>query len=166
MKSEGHKLAKSGLPRELDKIDRELLTALQNEGRLTYVDLSERVGITPPPCMRRIRELEKRGYIRGYHAELNPKLLGFAVIAFVQVALTSQAQKDRSLFAKRLEDWSIVREVHVLHGEADFLLRCVARSTTELNNFIVKVLLAWPNVRSTRTAISYGKIKSDCGLLI
>ena len=83
---------------KLDKIDRRILHDLQADGRITNVELARRAGISPPPCLRRVRALERAGYVRGYHAELEPKALGFDVMVFAHVGLASQADSDLQAF--------------------------------------------------------------------
>ena len=84
----------------LDSIDRRLLAELQAEGRVTNVDLARRVGLTAPPCLRRVRSLEDAGVIRGYHAELDASKLGFAITVFAMVSLKSQAEEDLRAVAR------------------------------------------------------------------
>ncbi len=109
-----------------DRIDRRLLHDLQAEGRITNVELSRRAGISAPPCLRRVRALEDAGYILGYHADLEPKALGFHVTVFAQVGLSSQADRDLEVFEETVRGWPEVRECYMLAGETDFLLKVVA----------------------------------------
>src|SRR6476659_4959130 len=111
--------------RKLDAIDLRILSELQANGRITNVELSRRARITAPPCLRRMRALEKAGYIRGYHADLDPKRLGFEVSAYVFVGLSSQAEGDLKRFEEQVRSWPEVRECYMLSGEVDFLLKCV-----------------------------------------
>ena len=111
---------------KLDKIDLKILRNLQDNGRMTNVELAKRAGISPPPCLRRVRALEETGCIRGYRAELDAESLGFGVTVFAHVGLHSQAETDLIAFEKRVEGWPEVRECHMLAGETDFLLKIVA----------------------------------------
>src|SRR5262249_55935370 len=111
---------------KLDAIDWRILKELQADGSLTNVALAARVGITPPPCLRRVKALEDAGYITGYHAALEEVRLGFAVTAYVMVGLYSQSEADLRAFENRALAWSLVRSCDYLAGETDFLLRCVA----------------------------------------
>ena len=104
----------------LDEIDRRLLAELQSEGRITNVELAHRVGLTAPPCLRRVRSLEEEGVIRGYHAELDPSQLGFSITVFAMVSLKSQAEDALREFEIAMHDLAEVREVHMLNGEIDF----------------------------------------------
>src|SRR5690606_18883918 len=111
---------------KLDSIDRRILRDLQNDGRMTNVELAKRAGISAPPCLRRVRALEEAGYIRGYHADISPEAMGFGVTVFAQVGLSSQADSDLRAFERLVDGWPNVRECHMLAGEADFLLKVVA----------------------------------------
>jgi DNA-binding Lrp family transcriptional regulator len=112
---------------KLDRIDRQILSDLQAEGRMTNVELAQRAGISAPPCLRRVRALEQAGYIKGYHAQLDQAQLGYAVTVFAHVGLNSQAEADLSAFEALVREWPEVRECHMLAGETDFLLRVVAK---------------------------------------
>src|SRR5260370_37870735 len=103
----------------LDRIDRRILQLLQANGRMTNIALARRVGISPPPCLRRMRALEAAGLIRGYHADLAPEALGFAVTGFAQIGLASQAERDLKAFETLVLSWPEVREAHMLAGETD-----------------------------------------------
>src|SRR5262245_19709192 len=108
---------------KLDRVDRRILKALQDDGRMTNVELARRAEISAPPCLRRVRALEEAGFIRGYHADVNPEALGYGVTVFAQVGLSSQAESDLRAFEALMQSWPEVRECHMLAGETDFLLR-------------------------------------------
>lgn len=114
----------------LDRIDRHILADLQAKGRMTNVELAKRAGISAPPCLRRVRALEESGFIRGYHAELDPAALGFNEMFFALVGLDSQAQDVLAGFEDAVADWAEVRECHMIRGGGDFLLKMVARDKT------------------------------------
>lgn len=138
---------------KLDDIDRQILAELQADGRMTNVELASRVGISAPPCLRRVRTLEEAGYIRGYHADVNPRELGFEVQVFAMVGLHSQAEVDLSAFEKRCRDWSLVRECHMLNGEIDFILKCVAPDLSTFQTFLTEQLTSAPNVANVKTSL-------------
>jgi DNA-binding Lrp family transcriptional regulator len=117
----------------LDAIDRMILTELQQDGRMTNVELARRVGISAPPCLRRVRRLEEQGYIRGYHADTDPHRLGWSITFFVIVGLESQKQAMLTAFEAMVETWPEVRECHMIRGGGDFLLRLVARDAGHEN---------------------------------
>ncbi len=137
----------------LDPIDRKILAELQEDGRMTNVELAKRVGISAPPCLRRVRTLEEAGYIRGYHADVDPRELGFEVQVFANVGLQSQAEADLTAFEARCRDWPLVRECHMLNGEVDFLLKCVAPDLSTFQRFLTEELTAASNVASVKTAL-------------
>jgi len=148
----------------LDRIDRRILAELQAEGRMTNVELARRVGISAPPCLRRVRALEGRGIIRGYHADLDPGALGFAVQVFAQVRLKSQAEADLAAFEDLARGWPTVRECHMLNGEVDFILKCVATDLGAFQAFLTDTLTAAPNVASVRTAMVIRRAKDEPGV--
>jgi DNA-binding Lrp family transcriptional regulator len=151
---------------KLDRIDWLIIQQLQADGRMTNVELARRVGISAPPCLRRVRALEKAGFILGYHARLNPKLLGFDVDAYAMVRLSSQAEKDLAIFESLARSWSYVRECAMLSGDIDFLLKCVAPDLPSFQNFIIRDLTTAPNVDHVRTALTIRMSKSEPGLPI
>ena len=138
---------------KLDPIDRKILAELQADGRMTNVELSRRVGISAPPCLRRVRALEEMGYIQDYHARVNARELGFEVTVFAMVSLRSQAESDLSAFEELVRSWSLVRECHMLNGEIDFILKCVAPDLSSFQSFLTGHLTAAPNVASVKTSL-------------
>lgn len=149
---------------KLDKIDRRILRDLQSNGRMTNVELSKRAGISAPPCLRRVRALEESGFIRGYHAEIEPKMLGYNVTVFAQVGLTSQAEVDLDAFESAVRSWPQVRECHMLAGETDFLLKVVAADWDAYQHFLTTQLTAAPNVSHVKSALSIRASKSEPGV--
>ena len=129
----------------LDSIDRRILAELQNDGRMTNVDLAAKVGLTAPPCLRRVRALEDAGIIQGYHAALNANLLGYAITVFAMVSLKSQAEADLRAFEQHVATLEPVRECHMLNGEIDFILKIVARDLQEFQSFLTTQLTPAPN---------------------
>jgi DNA-binding Lrp family transcriptional regulator len=148
----------------LDAIDRMILAELQADGRMTNVELAKRVGISAPPCLRRVRTLEENGYIKGYHAEVNAKELGFEVQVFVNVGLASQAESDLSAFEAKCKSWPLVRECHMLNGEVDFILKCVAPDLSSFQTFLTGELLTTPNVASVKTSLVIRGEKDEPGV--
>lgn len=137
---------------KLDAIDLRILAELQENGRITNVALAKRVGISAPPCLRRVRALERAGYIQGYHAVLNAEALGHGLTVFALVGLHSQAEVDLEAFEERVRSWPMVRECHMLTGEADFILKVVARDWDTWQHFLTGELTPAPNVASVKTA--------------
>ena len=138
---------------KLDPIDRKILAELQADGRMTNVELSRRVGISAPPCLRRVRALEEMGLIRGYHAEINARELGFEVQVFAMVGLSSQAEADLCAFEALARSWPLVRECHMLNGEIDFILKCVSPDLSSFQTFLTEQLTAAPKVASVKTSL-------------
>ena len=149
---------------KLDEIDRTILAELQADGRMTNVELAKRVGISAPPCLRRVRTLEEQGYIRGYHADVDARELGFEVQVFAMVGLQSQAEADLSAFEDRCQDWPLVRECHMLNGEVDFILKCVAPDLRSFQRFLTEELTSAPNVASVKTSLVIRGAKDDPGV--
>ena len=148
----------------LDQIDRRLLAELQAEGRITNVELAQRVGLTAPPCLRRVRSLEEEGVIRGYHAELDSAKLGFAITVFAMVSLKSQAEDALREFEHAMHDLPEVREVHMLNGEIDFILKVVSRDLQSFQEFLTSKLTPAPNVASVKTSLTIRTSKHEPGV--
>ena len=149
---------------KLDPIDRNILRELQDDGRMTNVELARRVGISAPPCLRRVRTLEEGGLIRGYHADVNARALGFEVQVFAMVGLHSQAESDLSAFEELCRGWSLVRECHMLNGEIDFILKCVAPDLSTFQTFLTEQLTSAPNVASVKTSLVIRCAKDEPGV--
>jgi DNA-binding Lrp family transcriptional regulator len=149
---------------KLDDIDRMILSELQADGRMTNVELARRVGISAPPCLRRVRTLEEQGFIRGYHADVNARELGFEVQVFAMVGLVSQAEVDLSAFETRCKGWPLVRECHMLNGEVDFVLKCVAPDLRTFQNFLTEQLTSADNVASVKTSLVIRGAKDEPGV--
>ena len=151
---------------KLDRIDRRILHDLQASGRMTNVELARRAGISAPPCLRRVRALEKAGLIKGYHADINGEALGFSVTVFAQVGLSSQADADLRAFEALMASYPEVRECHMLTGEADFLLRVVATDWDAYQRFLTTRLTPAPNVNHVKSALVFRSSKVEPGVPI
>jgi len=138
--------------KSLDEIDLKILSEIQADGRITNVELAKRVGISPPPCLRRVRTLEEEGYILGYRGLLDPRRLGFDVTVFASVHLSSQAEADLRAFEDFVRAEPLVRECWMLSGEVDFILKCVAPDMATFQDFVTH-LTAAPHVRNVRTSL-------------
>ncbi len=144
---------------DLDVIDMKILRELQQDGRMTNVELAERVGISAPPCLRRVRKLEEAGIIEGYHALLNGPKLGFDLVAFCMVGLKRQTDAELKSFASRVGNWPVVREAWMVSGDSDFLLRCTAENLGIFQNFVMEVLTADDLVDTVRTMLTIRQVK-------
>jgi DNA-binding Lrp family transcriptional regulator len=131
---------------------------------MTNVELAKRVGISAPPCLRRVRTLEEAGYIKGYHADVDARELGFEVQVFAMVGLVSQAEADLTAFENRCRAWPLVRECHMLNGEVDFILKCVAPDLSGFQRFLTGELLTTPNVASVKTSLVIRCAKDEPGV--
>lgn len=149
---------------KLDSVDRKILHDLQEDGRMTNVDLATRAGISAPPCLRRVRALEESGVIRGYHADIDGEALGYTVTIFAFVGLTSQAETDLQDFESMVAEWEMVRECHMLMGETDFLLKIVAHDWDDFQRFLTTKLTPAPNVSHVKTALSIRSRKNRPGV--
>ncbi len=150
-----------GMKDRLDEIDWKILGELQSDGRMTNVELAKRVGISAPPCLRRVRALEENGIIEGYRTLLNERGLGYQLTAFAFVGLSSQGEAELQAFQRAVGKWDIVRECYMLSGDVDFILKCVAIDLEAFQSFIVNDLTAAPHVESVRTSLTIGRVKND-----
>lgn len=148
----------------IDMIDLQILAELQDDGRMTNVDLSRRVGLTAPPCLRRVKALEGRGIIRAYHADLDPQILGYTITVFAMVSLRSQAEADLRAFEDHVAGLPEVRECHMLNGEIDFILKVVARDLQSFQRFLTSCLTPAPNVASVKTSLTIRTSKNLPGV--
>jgi len=148
----------------IDELDRSILAILQEEGRVTNVELASRVGLTAPPCLRRMRALEESGVIKGYHAELDPGALGYSIMVFALVSLRSQAEDDLRAFEAHVASLPEVRECHMLNGEIDFILKIVAHDLQSFQAFLTSKLTPAPNVASVKTSLTIRTSKTSCGI--
>lgn len=148
----------------LDPIDRQLLSELQDNGRITNVALAEKVGLTAPPCLRRVRALENAGVIRGYHADLDPGTLGYGIPVFAMVSLKSQSEEALQLFETHVGALPEVRECHMLNGEIDYILKVVSEDLQTFQIFLTSHLVNAPNVASVKTSLTIRTTKHEPGV--
>ena len=151
-------------PLLLDSIDRTILSELQDDGRITNVELARRAGLTAPPCLRRVRALEEGGVINGYHARLNPAALGYGITVFALVSLRSQAEEDLRGFEAHVATLPEVRECHMLNGEIDFILKIVAHDLQSFQSFLTAKLTTAPHVASVKTSLTIRTSKDHPGV--
>ncbi len=149
---------------KLDKIDRKILADLQEDGRMTNVQLAERAGISAPPCLRRVRALEEANVILGYHAEINPNALGYSITIFAQVGLDNQGDKDLKEFEKLIHSWDLVRECYMVAGDSDFLLKIVAEDWDDYQDFLTNQLTSAPNVKHVKSSMGVKMSKYTPGI--
>lgn len=151
---------------KLDRIDRRILNDLQQDGRITNVELAQRAGISAPPCLRRVRALEDAGFIKGYHAHLNNEMLGYNVMVFAMVSLKNHHGSDLAAFRAKIEEWEEVRESYMLAGDNDFMLKIVAEDWEQYQKFLTNDLTSWDNVAHVNSILTIGSTKFEAGIPI
>lgn len=148
----------------LDKIDRKILKTLQDNGRITNVELAKTVGISAPPCLRRVKALEDAGFIRDYHARINASYMGYGVTVFAMVKLASQAEHDLVAFEKLALSLPMVRECHMLAGDVDFVLKIVAKDWDAYQSLLTHDLTTAPNVVTVKSSLAIRASKELFGI--
>jgi len=152
------------MPLRLDATDWRILRELQADGRITNVALAARVGLSPPPCLRRVQALERAGFIAGYNARLDQRMTGFEVTAFAMVTLRQQGEAELRAFENETLKWPMVREAYMLAGDADYLLKCAAPDLPSFQEFVLGELTAFPNVASVKTTVVLRAAKEEPGV--
>jgi Lrp/AsnC family leucine-responsive transcriptional regulator len=138
----------------LDDIDRRILDELQADGRITNQDLSERVGLSPSPCLRRLRQLESIGVIDGYVALVNPERVGLPVTAFIRIRLDQQDDRHLALFEEAVASFPEVMECYLMTGDADYQLRVVVESLQTFEDFLRRKLTRIEGVAQVTTSFA------------
>jgi Lrp/AsnC family transcriptional regulator, leucine-responsive regulatory protein len=144
---------------EFDRYDTSILSALQQDGRLSVVELAEAIGLSPTPCARRIKALEASGAIEGYAAILNPVRIGLGVLAIVQVKLTAHTDETVARFEKEIERMDEVTRCFAMTGSYDFILEVYGRDLDALSNVVLKKLIRVPNVRDMQSSVVLATVK-------
>ncbi len=147
------------MPLKLDRYDRIILRSLQENGRASNVELSEKVNLSPPQCFRRVRRLEEEGIIRGYAAQLSAEALGLDVVAFVSLTLDRDQNKKVRELEKTIRSFPEVLECYGISGDFDYLLKVVARDLKSLSNFLTDRLMQVPGVSAVRSTVCLEEIK-------
>lgn len=150
----------------LDNIDIHILSLLQQNSRLTNADLAKQVGLSQPPCLRRVKLLEQQGYITGYSAKINEEKCGFPVMVFAFVRLKTQSKQVIDDFTALINDWDMVRESYMISGEADFLLRIVAKDWVTYRKFLTETLMPSPDIATVRSNLCIEQNKTPKALPI
>lgn len=151
---------------KLDRTDLRILRELQQDGSITNVALAKKVGISAPPCLRRVQALEAAGYIRGYHADVAADKLGFGITVFTFVSLSNHGEADLAHFAKQVDEWPLVRECYLMTGEFDYLLKIVAEDWEAFQKFVTNQLTCLPNIAHVKSAPAMQKAKHLPGIPI
>ncbi len=152
------------MPVTLDQTDWRILKELMADSSITNLKLAQRVGLSAPPCLRRVRALEEAGLVTGYTALVDEKALGYEVTAFAMVRLHHQSESDLRAFENRVLAWPEVREAYMLSGESDYMLKCVARDLPSFQDFVLNDLTAAPNVASVKTSLAIRRAKLAPGV--
>ncbi len=145
----------------IDRTDVRILEQLQRDGRLSHVELAERVGLSATPCTRRVRRLEQAGIIRGYAAIVDPKRVGQKVSAYIQIKLERHTDDVIERFRRTLEERPEVVAAHAMTGEMDFLLQVVVPDLDALGQFTLHQLLKLPGVRDVRSSLVLETLKTS-----
>lgn len=145
----------------LDKIDLEIISILQKDGRISNLDLAERINLSPSPCSRRVKQLEQHGVIKGYGAKVNPTAMGQHINVLINVKLHSQTPEDIDDFIKTIEDLPQVTECLLLTGSIDYMLRVQTENVESLKTFVLKKLKTIPSVAETSTKLVLDVVKSS-----
>lgn len=152
--------------RKLDRIDRNILNVLQKEGRISYTDLADRVGLSTTPCMERVKRLERDRLITGYHAQVNPELLGYDLLVFVEISLSYQSADAFERFSKAIADLPYILECHLVSGDADYLLKARLQDMTQYRALLGDMLLKLPGVKNSKSYIVMESVKESLTLPI
>jgi Lrp/AsnC family leucine-responsive transcriptional regulator len=145
--------------KKLDRIDRKILLELQHDGRLANVELARRVGLSPTPCLERVRKLEAEGVILGYSAQINPHKVGAALLVFVEITLSKTSPEDFDEFSKAVEKLEEIQECHLVSGSFDFLLKTRVANMAAYRELLGETLLRLPSVRESRTYVVMEEVK-------
>lgn len=146
--------------KKLDRIDRNILVELQKNGRLSNVELSKRVGLSPTPCLERVKRLEAENYIEGYRAVLNPVKLDAALLVIVEITLTKTSPDVFDEFSKAVQDLDVIQECHLVSGDFDFLLKTRVKDMAAYRELLGDTLLRLPSVSESRTYVVMEEVKS------
>jgi Lrp/AsnC family leucine-responsive transcriptional regulator len=152
--------------KELDRIDRNILNELQKDGRISNVELSKRVGLSPTPCLERVRRLERQGYITGYTAILNPQFLDASLLVFVEITLNRGAADVFEQFNKAVQELEEIQECHLVSGDFDYLLKTRVSDMSAYRRLLGETLLRLPGVNDTRTYVVMEEVKQSNRLVI
>jgi Lrp/AsnC family leucine-responsive transcriptional regulator len=159
------KVGRRSMPNdELDAIDRRILAALQADGRLSNVDLADKVGLSPSPCLRRVNRLEREGYVEGYRAMLGRKRIGLGLTVYVGVKIEGHADDRATTFEEEAVAFPEVIACHMIAGDADYLLEVTVPDLDAYQRFLVGKLLNLPLVREVKSTIAIQTLKSNAVL--
>jgi len=150
--------------RKLDRIDRNILNILQQKGRISYTELADRVGLSTTPCMERVKRLERDGVITGYHARINPEMLDYNLLVFVEIALSYQSPDAFEKFNRAVETLPYILECHLVSGDADYLLKARLQDMSQYRELLGQMLLTLPGVKNSKSYIVMEEVKEHSAL--
>jgi Lrp/AsnC family leucine-responsive transcriptional regulator len=153
-------------PKHIDKIDRRILIELQKDGKISNVDLSKTVGLSPSPCLERVKRLEQQGYITGYHAKVDPTKLGAAMLVFVEITLTKTSIDIFTEFSAAVQRQEDIQECHLVSGNFDFLLKARVADMASYRKLLGDTLLRLPGVSESRTYVVMEEVKHTSNIKI
>ncbi|MCA8900321.1 MAG: Lrp/AsnC family transcriptional regulator [Hyphomonas sp.] len=145
----------------MDTIDAKIVRALQQDGRLTNLELAETVGLSPSPCLRRVRNLEAAGVIRGYSALVDQKACGYPITCLVRIRLSNHSQETVQAFEKKIADTDAILDCYLMTGGADYELRIVARSLDDYERLVRETIQKLPGIAAIETSFAYGVVKKS-----
>jgi Lrp/AsnC family leucine-responsive transcriptional regulator len=152
-------MAKPTPPKDLDALDRKILALLQEDGRISLADLASKVGLSPSPCLRRIRMMERSGVIARYVAVLDQRRIGLPVSVFVSLKLADQGEQSLDRFAKAIARWPEVLECYLMTGPRDYLLRVVVADVAAYQEFIKHKLTRLDGIASIESSFALEQVK-------
>lgn len=145
--------------KDLDRIDRNILNELQTDGRVSNVELSKRVGLSPTPCLERVKRLEKQGFISGYAAMVNPHYLGASLLVFVEITLNRDTPDIFERFNRAVQLLDDIQECHLVSGDFDYLLKTRVSDMSAYRKLLGETLMKLPSVSDTRTYVVMEEVK-------
>lgn len=154
-------MASSDRARKIDRIDHKILTILQQEGRISYTELADRIGLSTTPCMERVKRLERDGFITGYHASVDPHKLGYNLLVFVEIALSYQSPDAFERFSRAVSNLPYVLECHLVSGDADYLLKARLHDMSQYRELLGDMLLTLPGVKNSKSYIVMEEVKEQ-----
>jgi len=154
-------MAQSQKVKKIDRIDRNILTILQREGRISYTELADRVGLSTTPCMERVKRLERDGFITGYHARVDPRMLNYNLLVFVEIALSYQSPDAFDRFSRAVSTLPYILECHLVSGDADYLLKARLHDMSQYRELLGDMLLTLPGVKNSKSYILMEEVKEE-----
>jgi len=155
-------MKENNIDQRLDQRDWQILSILQQEGRMSNVELAKRVNLTTTPCLERVKRLEREGYINGYQANINPEKLGYGLVVFVQIRLASdKGQNIYEWFSREVKSVASVTECYMLAGEFDYLLKVLVKDMKHFQRFMGETLNNLPGVSITQSQVVMEVVKES-----